>query len=179
MTKLMKWGMFALILGLLIPMAADAKIRMRSGDSKQRLVKVQELPDIPQLLHQSGKYMDLGYFWKRDKDGVWQGDWVGYLGTSSYLVLSRSQLRNVMGWTNLGVLPLPPPKPKASFRESWLFYLLAGMALLVVLYRTIAQFRERRRLKAVLVEAQSLQHQMKVAAAQARSDPPLARRPPD
>ncbi len=84
------------------------------GLGGEAIVKVLDLPDIPQLRRADGRHMDLGY-----KFSGSSGEWVGYIGSDSqYLALPTGAAENLAKLAGLDDLPPVPDKP---FVGSWGF----------------------------------------------------------
>ena len=75
-------------------------------DTNAQIVKVLDLPDVPMLKREDGRYVDLGYKWGTSGDG----QWVGYIGSSTSYVPLTKELRATL--MMVGALKEMPPAPK-------------------------------------------------------------------
>ncbi|MEO9873870.1 MAG: hypothetical protein ABJM26_07185 [Anderseniella sp.] len=73
----------------------------------EALVKVVDLPDVPQLKRTDGKYLDLGY-----KFTTVGGSWVGHIGSNkNYVKLNEQALQAMLTVARLKKLPPIPNRP--------------------------------------------------------------------
>ncbi len=97
----------------------------------ESVVKVMDLPDLPQLRTANGRYIDLGY--KFNPTG---GDWVGYIGRDDrYIKLDQKALQAMLTVAGLKKPPRVPERPAGSKLRVFLFLVGIGMgAFFVLLY---------------------------------------------
>lgn len=106
-----------IILGLLLIAPARQQASAQDRLSVQNLlsglalgssvVKVRELPNIPQLRTDDGQYIDLGYLHRLGGNG----EWVGHVDSSrKYLPLTKRELDQVLVVSGLYRLPPVPEK---------------------------------------------------------------------
>ena len=88
-----------LVVGVLMLGATEASAKkfrffhVGGGGHSEEIVKVLDLPDIPQLRRTDGRHIDLGY--KFTSGG---GEWVGYVGDDGkYLALSEDAVQSAAG----------------------------------------------------------------------------------
>ena len=169
--------LLASILGLFLLAAAsepaDAR-RIRipipgfSHGSGEQLVKVLELPRIPELQREDGTPIDLGYLFRRDGSG----EWIGHVGSDrSYLKLKPEFLPVLMALAGRDELPPIPARAGRSTSASdtatasadatggsgvsnglWMLLVLVGFGVMVVrVFRKVMGFG--RSASAVLAKA--------------------------
>jgi len=117
------------------PCAAEARrgipIVIPGFGGGEQLVKVVELPRIPQLQRPDGAYIDLGY--KFTSGG---GEWVGHIGSDTkYMPLTPDALQMLMTVAGLRELPPPPERPWSTSTLIWMA--LGIMALIGVLMKRL------------------------------------------
>jgi hypothetical protein len=80
------------------------------GGHSEEIVKVLDLPDIPQLRRADGRHIDLGY--KFTSGG---GEWVGYVGDDGkYLALSEDAVQVLLAMAGVDRLPPVPERPAST-----------------------------------------------------------------
>ncbi len=90
------------------------------------LVKVVDLPDVPQLKRKDGKYLDLGY-----KFTTVGGSWVGYIGSDKrYIKLNEQALQAMLTVARLKKLPPIPDRPLDNLLIALI--ILGGIAAVAV-----------------------------------------------
>lgn len=117
---------------LLGPCAAEARrgipIVIPGFGGGEELVKVAELPRIPQLRRPDGAYIDLGY--KFTSSG---GEWVGHIGSGTkYMPLTPEALQALMTVAGLNELPPPPERPWSTSTLIWMALGIVGLISVVV-----------------------------------------------
>lgn len=111
--------------------AADARRGFRVpivipgiGGGGESLERVLDLPDIPALLREDGRYIDLGYLHRRSGEG----EWIGHIGSSSEFVkLSERQLKQLL--MIAGVPELPPVPERKSGGAALMWLIVAALVL--------------------------------------------------
>jgi hypothetical protein len=92
--------------------------------SSETIHKVLDLPDIPALKRSDGKYIDLGYLYKRGG----KGEWIGYIGSSkTYIPLTEAKLKMLL---MVAGVPKLPPVPKRSGGGGFSFWWIIAAAVL-------------------------------------------------
>ena len=105
------------------------------GGHSEEIVKVLDLPDIPQLRRTDGRHIDLGY--KFTSGG---GEWVGYVGDDGkYLALSEDAVQMLLMVAGVDRLPPVPERP-ASTGGGGLTTILMLLGFGVILYRVYSFF---------------------------------------
>jgi hypothetical protein len=105
------------------------------GGHSEEIVKVLDLPDIPQLRRTDGRHIDLGY--KFTSGG---GEWVGYVGDDGkYLALSEDAVQMLLVVAGVDRLPPVPERP-ASTGGGGLTPILMLLGFGVILYRVYSFF---------------------------------------
>jgi hypothetical protein len=105
------------------------------GGHSEEIVKVLDLPDIPQLRRTDGRHIDLGY--KFTSGG---GEWVGYVGDDGkYLALSEDAVQMLLVVAGVDRLPPVPERP-ASTGGGGLTTILMLLGFGVILYRVYSFF---------------------------------------
>lgn len=110
----------------------------------ETIVKVVDLPDIPPLQSEDGRYIDLGY--KFNPTG---GDWVGYIGSDDkYIRLDPKTLQAMLAIAGLKKAPPVPDRPAGSKLHVFLFLIGIGMVaffallcLIFLLTKAVKHFR--------------------------------------
>lgn len=131
---LRRFTLLLLAMSVMIASVAEAEARRRGrlpiflgGGSGEDIVKVLDLPDIPALRRNDGRYIDLGYL----HQSRGRGKWIGYIGSSSrYMPLNDQALRYVMRVS--GLKKLPPVPERASSPYAWL---LVSVVVIAVLFK--------------------------------------------
>ena len=119
-----------LALGVLLVVPREAEARRRGipipipGPGSEQLVKVAELPRIPDLRRADSRYIDLGYKFNSSVGGAW----VGWLSPTQYIALEPDDLEALLQVA--GLPGLPPVPERASDTGSLLWIGLALLALL-------------------------------------------------
>jgi hypothetical protein len=103
-------------------------------DTNAQIVKVLDLPDVPMLKREDGRYVDLGYKWGTSSDG----QWVGYIGSSTSYVPLTKELRATL--MMVGALKEMPPAPKRP-RSFNYWPLLVFLGLIVAMSKAISAFK--------------------------------------
>ena len=128
-------GVLAVIAFLtLMPLEAEARRKVGipipiPGLRGETIVKVLDLPKIPELRRKDGRFIDLGY-----KFNSWSGgDWIGYLGSDrEFLPLQPEGLQAIMTVANLRELPDVPDRPWGFAEFLWILIGLVIAGGLVV-----------------------------------------------
>ena len=93
------------------------------GLANEEIVKVLDLPDIPFLKRDDGKYIDLGYLHQG-----FGGKWVGYIDSEVvYVPLSEEALETLLKVSGVDQLP-PVPKQKGGI--GWMIVGAIGLLFL-------------------------------------------------
>jgi hypothetical protein len=104
------------------------------GGHSEEIVKVLDLPDIPQLRRADGRHIDLGY--KFTSSG---GEWVGYVGDDGkYLALSGDAVQVLLAMAGVDRLPPVPERPASTGGGLTTILMLLGFG--VILYRVYSFF---------------------------------------
>jgi hypothetical protein len=103
-------------------------------DTNARIVKVLDLPDVPMLKREDGRYIDLGYKWGTSGDG----QWVGYIDSSTSYVPLTKELRATL--MMVGAIKEMPPAPKRP-RSFNYWPLLVFLGLIVAMSKAISAFK--------------------------------------
>ena len=105
-----------LVVGVLMLGATEASAKkfrffhVGGGGHSEEIVKVLDLPDIPQLRRTDGRHIDLGY--KFTSGG---GEWVGYVGDDGkYLALSEDAVQMLLVVAGVDRLPPVPERPAST-----------------------------------------------------------------
>ena len=105
-----------LVVGVLMLGATEASAKkfrffhVGGGGHSEEIVKVLDLPDIPQLRRADGRHIDLGY--KFTSGG---GEWVGYVGDDGkYLALSGDAVQMLLAMAGVDRLPPVPERPAST-----------------------------------------------------------------
>ena len=129
-----------LVVGVLMLGATEASAKkfrffhVGGGGHSEEIVKVLDLPDIPQLRRADGRHIDLGY--KFTSGG---GEWVGYVGDDGkYLALSGDAVQVLLAMAGVDRLP---PFPSGQLRQAAaLTTILMLLGFGVILYRVYSFF---------------------------------------
>ena len=133
MTKTVFFALISVILAVLLPPATVAQETLSlspvvAGSEGIKIVRVRDLPNVPQLQRKSGVYVDLGYKWEI---GGPQG-WIGYIGSDTkYVLLSRQLLDAMLKAAGLDALPKVPQEPGKNMAPLLQFIGLLGLCLLL------------------------------------------------
>ena len=120
------------------------------GGHSEEIVKVLDLPDIPQLRRADGRHIDLGY--KFTSGG---GEWVGYVGDDGkYLALSEDAVQMLLAVAGVDRLP---PFPSGRLRPAAvaLTPILMLLGFGVILYRVYSFFAGAARRSSALLRGES------------------------
>jgi hypothetical protein len=106
------------------------------GGHSEEIVKVLDLPDIPQLRRTDGRHIDLGY--KFTSGG---GEWVGYVGDDGkYLALSEDAVQMLLVVAGVDRMPPVPERPASTGGGGGLTTILMLLGFGVILYRVYSFF---------------------------------------
>jgi hypothetical protein len=131
-----------LVVGVLMLGATEASAKkfrffhVGGGGHSEEIVKVLDLPDIPQLRRADGRHIDLGY--KFTSGG---GEWVGYVGDDGkYLALSEDAVQMLLVVAGVDRMPPVPERPASTGGGGGLTTILMLLGFGVILYRVYSFF---------------------------------------
>jgi hypothetical protein len=105
------------------------------GGHSEEIVKVLDLPDIPQLRRADGRHIDLGY--KFTSGG---GEWVAVGDDGKYLALSEDAVQMLLAVAGVDRMPPVPERPASTGGGGGLTTILMLLGFGVILYRVYSFF---------------------------------------